>query len=266
MHEQTTSLLRVEPAAEYLLECRRRGLRAQGLPAALVPRDIDHAYGIQLDVARERGATAGFKVGLTSADAPAHAPIVGRLARHDILRSGACITLDAYHLRIAEAEVVFEMGEDLPSEEWPFSRERVVRCVSGVYAGIEICDSRFSNIDAVPLAHVIADNSNADLLVVGPRLTEAAVQSLAHLPVTLARNGQPLVNGSAAKVLGDPMTSVSWLANWLATRGDGLKRGQLVASGSCTGITEFAAGDRVVATFGAESQVSFDCIPEDCDR
>jgi 2-keto-4-pentenoate hydratase len=256
------SILRVEPAAEYLIECRRRRLRTQGLPAALVPRDVRQAYRVQLDVARERGGTAGYKVGMTSVDAPAPAPIVGRLARHDILRNGARITLPEQHLRIAEAEVVFELGEDLPGEAQPFTRERVVRAVSDVYAGIEICDSRYSNVDDVPLTHIIADNSNAHLLVIGQGLPDTERQSLANLPVTLARDGQSLVTGSAAKVLGDPLVSLTWLANWLVARGEGLKRGQLVASGSCTGMTEFAPRDRVVAMFGAGSEVSFECVPE----
>jgi 2-keto-4-pentenoate hydratase len=238
-------------------------LRCQGLPTALAPRDLDHAYRLQLDVATERGATAGFKVGLTSVEATVTEPIVGRLAPQDILRTGARITLGEHHLRIAEAEVVFQVGEDLASADGPFSQAQVANCVSDVFAGIEICNSRFSNIDAVPIVDVIADNSNADLLVIGDRLTDTEVRSLAHLPVTLARTGQAIVTGSTAKVLGHPMRSLMWLANWLAARGDGLKRGQLIASGSCTGITEFAATDLVVVTFGAGTRVSVECVPEE---
>ena len=141
------------------------------------------------------------------------------------------------------------------------AERRVARSVSGAFAGIEICNSRFSDVDAVPLADIVADNSNADLLVVGPRLSDADMQSLANLPVTLACTGGK-VTGSTSRVLGHPVASLTWLANWLAERGEGLQRGQLVASGTCTGITEFAASDLLVATFGIDTVVAAELVPE----
>jgi 2-keto-4-pentenoate hydratase len=186
----------------------------------------------------------------------ASAPIVGRLAEHDILRNTQRIALCAHHLRIVEAEVVFEIGEDMSPMDAPFSQEQVADKVSGAFAGIEICNSRFSDVDAASLAEIVADNSNADLLVIGQPLTSADMQALADLPVTLVCAGAATVTGSTARVLGHPLASLTWLVNWLATRGEGLKRGQLVASGSCTGMTEVAAGGGAVATFGVGTRVS----------
>jgi len=261
------SALRVRKCSEYLIESRRRAQRAPGLPVDIAPRDLAEAYRIQLAVARYRGITKGFKVGVTSVEAQratgATAPIVGRLAAQDILWGRKRTVLGEQHLRIAEAEVVFEMGEDLSCALAPFSLEQVARSVSGAFAGIEICNSRFSDVDAVPLADIVADNSNADLLVVGQQLSDADMQSLANLPVTLTRTGQVEVTGSTSRVLGHPLASLTWLANWLAERGEGLKRDQLVASGSCTGITEFAASDVLVATFGFETAVAAEFVPED---
>lgn len=260
------SELRVEACAEYLMECRRTKLRSLALPTDLAPRNLDTAYRIQSAVAQYRGMTAGFKVGITSVEAQratgATAPIVGRLASQDILRGRTRIALSEQHLRIAEAEVVFEIGEDLPCAGAPFSQDQVARIVSGAFAGIEICDSRFSDVDAMSLVDIVADNSNADLLLVGQRLTDANMQSLADLPVTLMRAGEVVVTGSTAKVLGHPLASLTWLANWLAARGEGLKQGQLVASGSCTGMTEFSVSDVLVATFGADTVVSVEFAPE----
>jgi len=260
------SVLRVEECSQYLIECRRRRLRPRELPADVAPRDLDEAYRIQTAVARHRGITAGFKVGVTSVEAQramgATAPIVGRLAPQDILWGRKRTVLAEDHLRIAEAEVVFEIGEDLPCAQAPFSQQQIATSISGAFAAIEICNSRFSDVDAVPLADVVADNSNADLLIVGQRLGDADLQSLENLPVTLMRAGPVKVAGSTARVLGHPLASLTWLANWLAARGEGLKRGHLVASGSCTGITEFAASDVLVATFGADATVAAEFAPE----
>lgn len=258
--------MRVQECSRYLIECRRRRLRPRELPADVAPRDLDEAYRIQAVVARHRGITAGFKVGITSVEAQratgATAPIVGRLAPQDILWGRKRTVLAEDHLRIAEAEVVFEVGEDLACEQAPFSQQQIAKRISGAFAAIEICNSRFSDVDALPLADVIADNSNADLLIVGQRLGDADMQSLEDLPVTLTRAGHVKVAGSTASVLGHPLASLTWLANWLAARGEGLKRGQLVASGSCTGITEFAASDVLVATFGADATVAAEFAPE----
>lgn len=260
------TVLAVGACAQYLIECRRRGLRPASLPADLAPRDLEEAYRIQLAVAKSRGAIAGYKVGITSIEAQratgATAPIVGRLAPQDIRSGDQPIALGEQHLRIVEAEVIFEIGEDLPPERAPFTQEQVARSVSAAYAGLEICNSRFSNVDDVPLVDVVADNSNADLLIVGERLNAADMQLLANLSVTLTRAGEVIAAGATAKVLGHPLASLAWLANWLAAHGEGLKRGQLVASGSCTGMTEFATNDALVAKFGAQTEVAAEFAPE----
>jgi 2-keto-4-pentenoate hydratase len=58
------------------------------------------------------------------------------------------------------------------------------------------------------------------------------------------------------------LASLTWLANWLAARGEELKRGQLVATGSCTGITEFAPSAVLAAKFGPQTTVTAEFAPE----
>jgi len=69
------------------------------------------------------------------------------------------------------------------------------------------------------------------------------------------QGGKPAVKGTTGNVLGQPLRSLAWLANWLARHGEGLKSGQLVASGSCTGMTQVGTDDLVVAKFGDRAQV-----------
>lgn len=251
-------------AADLLSWSRRTRVRLPGFPADIQPQTLEQGYAIQLAAARQRSATpSGFKVGLTSETAQraarTGAPIAGRLALADIVRAPARLTLDAQHLRVVEAEVVFEMGADLPATRAPFSEADMAACIRGAFAGLEICDSRFVHCDDLPLPHIVADNSNADRLVIGDALAD---WSRADLAVTLARRGEPLVTGSTAQVLGHPLRSLVWLANWLAASGESLRCGQWVATGSCTGITQVAASDHVVATFGTAARVSVELVPE----
>jgi 2-keto-4-pentenoate hydratase len=250
-------------AAEILFRSRQNNTRLESLPPDLAPQDLNEAYAIQHAVAQKRPQpNAGFKIGLTSAAAQGAAgvaaPIMGRLAYADVHRNLTRIALPRSHLRVVEAEVIFEIGSDLPASQAPFSVEQVAASVCAAFAGIEVCDSRFINSDQLPLALIVADNSNADLLVKGDRLTEDVFKGLADLPVTLERQGQPTVRGSTASVLGHPLRSATWLANWLAQRGEYLRRGHLISSGSCTGIAEAAVDDIVVATFGTNARVSIE--------
>ena len=257
--------IRTHKAAELLLWARKNQARLQGLPADVTPRDLAEAYEIQAAVAMMRGMpNAGFKLGLTNEEAQraadTFAPIVGRLDSVDIRRNHSTIELPQTHLRIVEAEVVFEIGSDLPAAHAPYSQQRVMTHVSRAFAGIELCATRFDESVDPPLLCVVADHSNADLVVVGDALTEQdvgalAVHSVTNLSVTLQRRGKPDINGSTRNVLGNPLRALTWLANWLARRGEGLKRGQLISSGSCTGMTQVAPDDVVIATFGSGARV-----------
>jgi 2-keto-4-pentenoate hydratase len=101
----------------------------------------------------------------------------------------------------------------------------------------------------------VADNSNADLVIVGDPLEKWDAETLADMPVMLELRGKPAVKGTTGHVLGQPLRSLTWLANWLTRHGEGLKSGQLVASGSCTGMTQIGTDDLVVAKFGDRAQV-----------
>jgi len=184
------------------------------------------------------------------------------LAAVDIRRGPA--RLRATERRIVEAEVIFEVAHDLPAAQAPFTSAQVAESLGAAFAGIEVCASRFTS-DDLSIAHVIADNSNAEYVVIGEALPPSIIPHLADLPVTLSRRGQDIVQGSTANVLGHPLRSVTWLANWLARQGEGLERGQWIASGSCTGMVEAATDDLVVARFGNHAQAIVEFTPHSID-
>ncbi len=254
-------------AAELLALARRNRVRPLRFPPALSPHSLEEGYAIQVTAARLRNSTpAGYKIGLTSAESQRSMgvvePIAGRLAAVDLQRSPARIHLGSQHLRIVEAEVVFEIGRALPPEEAPYTELAVADAVRSAFGGIEICDSRFSSADDSSVAQLVADNSNADLLVVGDPLVDWRRPGFESLPVTLTRQDGTAVTGSPGRVLGHPLRALTWLANWLAARGEGLTAGGLVASGTCTGMVETAFTDTVVATFGAHARVVVELVSQ----
>jgi 2-keto-4-pentenoate hydratase len=254
-------------AAELLALSRGNSVRPLRFPPTLSPQSLEEGYAIQIAAARLRNSPlAGYKIGLTSAESQhsmgAEEPIAGRLAVVDLHRSPARVHLGSQHLRIVEAEVVFEIGRALLPGQAPFTEIAVADAVRSVFAGIEICDSRFSSRDDLPLEHLVADNSNADLLVVGEPLADWREPEFANLPIKLTRQDRPVVTGSPGRVLGHPLSALTWLANWLAARGEGLIGGQLIASGTCTGMVETAFADVVVATFGSHAKVAVELVAQ----
>lgn len=234
--------------------------RHEVIPPPATTLTLMDGYAVQAEVSRRvGGAVAAYKVGLTSPAAQqamgTREPIVGRLRAADILHGNAVVPSGA-RLRFAEAELVVEIGRDLPPSNAPYDRDRVAAAVSAVHAGIELCSSRYAAED-VDIGALVADNSNAEWLVVGDRLSTRWEDRFAALDAILLRDGMPPVRGSTAAVMGDPLAALTWLANWLTARGEMLRQGQFVATGSCTGITEIARETRLSSRFadGGEAHV-----------
>lgn len=224
-------------------------------PLALPEADIDleEAYAIQrMAHAQCALPVMVWKLGLT-AEGPrtalhASEPAVGRLAASSIYSDGSAIGFSQPEM-YAEAELIFEMADDLPPQDAPYTPETVLPAVKALYAGIEICSTRFVEAE-LPLGWLIADNVLAHGLVLGKKLAAGWSDKLANCRVTLGRNGEEPAVGSTAKVMDNPLNALVWLANWLCANGEGgLKREQLVASGSCTGVTQIFAGDTIEASF-----------------
>lgn len=232
-----------------------RAARAAG-PAARLPEaelTLEDAYGIQRRLfAGTKMPVMVWKLGLTGAGVReafgASEPTVGRLCASAIYSDRSEIDFAGAEM-FAEAELVFEMGRDLPQQDSPYTREDVCAALKGIYAGIEIVRTRFVSSElALPL--LIADNSMAHGLVLGRKLAAQWDDRFADMPVTLTRNADAATEGGTARVMNDPLHALVWLANWLrVNEGCTLQREQLIASGTCTGATEIFAGDTIQVAF-----------------
>ena len=60
--------------------------------------------------------------------------------------------------------------------------------------------------------------------------------------MTLKQNGAQLANGVGRNALGHPANAVAWLASKLAARGQVLRAGQLVMTGTLTPILPIERG------------------------
>src|SRR6266849_5153658 len=102
--------------------------------------------------------------------------------------------------------------------------------IGGVCAAIELVDDRnadYANLDVLSL---VADNSWNGGIV----LSEFAAKwpDLESVLGRATKDGAAIGEGHGRDILGHPFNSVSWLATQLASRGVGLKAGQVVMTGS----------------------------------
>jgi len=232
-----------------------QALRAAGSSpgsAAKLPPDVptvEEAYAVQRNIYNSSNLPVTvWKLGLTGAEVRkafgTEEPTVGRLAASGIFNNRSEIQFLGPKM-FAEAELIFEMGEDLPMQAEPYTRSDLCATLKGIYAGIEIVRSRFETTKlSLPL--LIADNSMGHGLVLGRKLALQWEDRFADIPVSLTRNDEAPTIGSTARVMGNPLDAAVWLANWLRdNENDTLKREQLIASGTCTGATEMFAGDTI---------------------
>lgn len=243
-----------EDAAQLLLAVRRDRRRLTALPAALQPRTIDEGYEIQDAFARIRDLpVAGWKCACTAADQQAFLavgePFAGRIFAPVLFDSPAALSANAFFMRGLEGESAFRLGADLTAGDAPHDRASVMAAVASLHPAIEIVDSRFADWLAVGAASLVADNAVNGALVLGPAVAAWDADNLADHPVRMTVDGVTVGEGVGGLALGHPLDALVWLANRLARRGVGLAAGQVVTTGTCTGIHFVDAGAEAVADF-----------------
>ena len=252
--------------AQRLWDARRGGTLVE-VAAKQALAGLDDAYRIQDEAVRASGhGRAGWKVGSTSAEARrklgTDRPGAGALLEPFCFEHGAEVPVFAAHAPAVEGEFVFVMGEGVAPREAPFERAEVLAAVMGVAGGIEVVGSRFEGgLAGLGREGVTADFGANIAFVAGEARADWRDRDLRDAGVTLSVDGEALAEGTGALALGDPALVLLWLANHLRERGDGLRAGDRVTTGTCTGVVGIAAGARVLADFGPLGQVGFTAVP-----
>jgi 2-keto-4-pentenoate hydratase len=192
--------------------------------------DVQDAF-VALMLPRE-GPVAGYKIGLTSKRMQAlcgiDQPISGVVLAQRVRVSGATLARSAYGRLGLEFEIAMRIGRDAPGGE--HTAHSVRTHVDAVCAGIEIVDDRNADYKALDVRGLVADNSWNAGIVLSPWVS--AWPDLSAAEGVVHANGQAVDRGFGRDVLGDPFVCVAWLANHLHARGQCLRAGQVVMTGS----------------------------------
>ncbi len=255
--------METEPLARLLADLRRDGRRQSGLDPALVPPDAAAAYRVAADVAGQLGwPVAGWKIAANKPEMQqalrASAPMAGRVFQPFLRRDPATFDHATLLWPLVECELVVRLGADLPGRPAGYTPEEVAAAVAAIHVGVEVAECRFVHDDAFPpLTAILADSSGSGHLVVGPEIPDWRDADIPGAAVSLTVNGVERRTGRVADAIGHPLETVGWLANQPAITG-GLRAGQVVSTGTCSGMLLAQAGDEMRASFGGLGAVSLD--------
>ncbi len=246
--------------AEELFDAATGGVAADR-PSERHSLSLDDAYGVQQALVGLLGTGAdrvvGYKVALTAAWQRAalgsDEPQFGCLLHRTVRRSGATIPTELLFQPRVEAEVAFRLGKDLRGPGVTVDRARAA--VDQCFPAIEIVDSRYGHW-GIGLCDLVADNGAASGAVLGRTVAELGDRDTSTVHGEILKNGVPSGDGDGTSVLGDPLLSLTWLANRLGASGRTLAAGDIVLSGSLTHPLDVAAGDHIAVSLSGLGTVS----------
>jgi 2-keto-4-pentenoate hydratase len=230
------------------------------------PKSSKEAYAIQHQIAAMSGqASRGFKVGSTSLAAQrllgTDEPGSGLLLAPFVYESPARILIAPAHTPAVEGEFAFKLGRDLPPRALPYALDEIAGAVTAVAGAIEVVGTRFSGGLAGKGRWLVTADCGANIAFVAGRWRYdlRSLDFKSH-PVTMTINGALRGTGTGDRALGDPLNVLLWLANQQSAEGRGLQSGEIVSTGTCTGLDPVLPGDRVQADFGdlGTVEISFD--------
>jgi 2-keto-4-pentenoate hydratase len=246
--------------AEALWKARTDG-EVIAVDGARAPATAAAAYEVQAAMIELAGLEpVGWKLGATTVVAQdllaIDQPFIGPLFAPHCHGNGAEVALVAAHCPGLESEFLVGLGADLPAREQPYQANEVAAAVDFVAPAFEIVGARFEGGMKGNGLLVIADGGGNAAIVQGAPVRDWQRFDLAAQTARLSINGTETASGSgSALIFGDPIAAVAWLANQPQIAPGGLKRGDLVMTGTCTDLTPLKAGDRASADFGELGEV-----------
>jgi 2-keto-4-pentenoate hydratase len=147
-----------------------------------------------------------------------------------VFESGASVRRSRFGRLGLEFEIAVRIKSDVPVTGGPWTTGMIAPHIDGVCPAIELVDDRGADYASLDVLSLVADNSWNAGIVLSEFTT--AWPDLESVPGRATKDGVAIGEGHGRDILGHPFNSVAWLATQLASRGVGLKAGQVVMTGS----------------------------------
>ncbi len=244
-----------EQAAQLLITAREENKLIE-LPEPIKPKTLEEGYKIQDQIIQNIGVPQkGWKVAITSDNLMKMAgitePVSGPLFDKWIYSEPYMITDGAPALYGFEFEFAFKMAKDLPSRQQPYSRDEVEAAVGSMHLAIEPVGTRYTQGPVKSgLPQFAADHGGNYGFVYGPAINNWQQIDLKNIVVKGFFDNNNVGQELGSNVMGDPVNSLTWLANHLLKRGYYLKAGDWVTTGAVVGPIQVKPPVKVRGVFG----------------
>jgi 2-keto-4-pentenoate hydratase len=238
------------PAASLLAAAWRSGKQLNELPAEIRPRTLSEGYAVQDDLIARLGETpVGWKLGLGSPQAMRKAgidrPVVGRILKSHLHRSGDIVQLPNRAPITIEFEIALTLARDIPPGDVPIAPEDAF---STAHAAFELVLSRYVDRRAVGRPSFVADNAGFETSVVGCAIDPGRTGDIIS-SVSVSADDEVRAAGLTGDELTDPFSSLTGLMAHARERGLTLRKGEIVSAGAVARPFDIAKEATIVARF-----------------
>jgi 2-keto-4-pentenoate hydratase len=237
-----------DSAARFLVAARRARRAGERIPEACRPGDVDAALAIQSRVSELLALPiGGWKCSVPTPPRPVPmAPIYAPT----IVHASPCPILPIAGKARIEPEIAFVIGRDLTRRDAPYSEAEVRAAIREPRLVLELIGPRYADPTAATFPEQLADAIANQGLYVGPAVPGALDHALAAIPIAIDVAGKRMHEVEGKHPDGHPLRPLVWLATYLAQRGESLRAGQIVTTGSYCGVVDVPLATPIVVNFG----------------
>ena len=247
-------------AAKLLMDAWEAGAPIPDLPKSCAPADEAEAIAINdAIIAANTHDIGGWKIGATGA-APQKAlglsqPFIGFIRAANVDTGATTYAFADLNRPIIESEYAYRLKQDLPARDAEYTRDEVEAAIGSLIIGMEVPLSRLGPDHGLGPLALVADHGGTGRFVIGAEYEDWKGIDAVNQDVVLTFDAAEAGRGTGEAMMGDPVNAVVWFANHMSGKGVGLKAGQFVSTGSCTGVIPAPGPTVAIADFGPEGKV-----------
>ncbi|MBR2514591.1 MAG: fumarylacetoacetate hydrolase family protein [Halomonas sp.] len=228
----------------------------------LSPQSDAEAYAVQAALGATmgwwaKGRPRAWKLGIapvTAAPIPDHCLMASPVRLNET---------DCFSLFGIEVELAVRLKRPL----YPGCRQgEAALAIGETMAVIELFDVRAANWQQLPRTFLLADLQMHGRLIIGDGVAGPWQSHFADSALSVSVNDQPMTGLALRHPMGDPLALLPWLAMHTDAAGWGLAEGDVISTGSWTGMFEAKQGQRIEASFANIGSVSLEIDAAMTDR
>jgi 2-keto-4-pentenoate hydratase len=224
--------------------------------------NLDEAYAVQIQTAALRTARGesigGYKIGCLSEPIQQQLnvdrPVFGHLFDSEFFRSGAVLDPSQFDCLAIEGELAVRVAEDIPdASRLPTDPTRLI---GSAFVVIELHNHVF-RAPTRTAQELIANNTfHAGVILPSLEFPLCDTQEPLSDPISVFRNGKLLGMAAGNSTPGVPLESVLSIIRHTILFGGGVRRGQILLTGSALPLYPVHPGDNILVYSPHSGQVS----------